>query len=125
VIEEPCLSAWWLQAAELVMTQAPVAEQVIVGEAAPFELAAMQQAYWIGRNESQVLGGVSARFYAEFDGAGVDPDRLERAVRMLIRRHGMLRARFTEDGRQQILPESGWPGITVHYLRDAPRGTPL
>ena len=35
------------------------------------------------------------------------------------RRHGMLRARFLDDGRQQILPESPWPGLTVHDLRDA------
>ena len=32
----------------------------------------------------------------------------------------MLRARFGGDGRQQILPESAWPGVTVHDHRDAP-----
>jgi yersiniabactin nonribosomal peptide synthetase len=120
LIEKPSLRAWWALAAEREAAQAPAPERIAVDDTAPFELAAMQQAYWVGRNESQILGGVSAHFYAEFDGSGVDPDRLERAVRALMRRHGMLRARFGDDGRQQILPESAWPGVTVHDLRDAP-----
>jgi len=120
LIEKPSLRAWWALAAERRAARAPVAEQVTVDDTAPFELAAMQQAYWVGRNESQILGGVSAHFYAEFDGSGVDPGRLERAFRALTWRHGMLRVRIGQDGRQQILPESAWPGVTVHDLRDAP-----
>lgn len=120
LIEKPSLRAWWALAQERMAAQAPAPERVTVDETAPFELQAMQQAYWVGRSESQMLGGVSAHFYAEFDGAGVDPARLEHAFRALTRRHGMLRARFTDDGRQQILPESPWPGVTVHDLRDAP-----
>jgi amino acid adenylation domain-containing protein len=120
LIGQPSLRAWWALATECGAAQAPGPGRVTVDESAPFELAAMQQAYWVGRNESQILGGVSAHFYAEFDGSGVDPARLERAFRALIRRHGMLRARFSPDGRQQILPESPWPGVIVHDLRDAP-----
>ena len=120
LVEKPSLRAWWALAAEHMAAQAPAAERVTVDDTAPFELTAMQQAYWLGRNESQILGGVSAHFYAEFDHSGVDPVRLERAVRALMRRHGMLRARFGDDGRQQILPESPWPGMIVHDLRDAP-----
>lgn len=120
LIEKPSLRSWWALAAERVAAQVPAPERVEVDETAPFELAAVQQAYWVGRGAGQILGGVSAHFYAEFDGSGVDPERLAAAVRALLRRHGMLRARFTEDGRQQILPESRWPGVTVHDLRDAP-----
>jgi dihydroaeruginoic acid synthetase len=119
LIEKPILSAWWALAAERMAAQGPAPERVTVDETAPFELQAMQQAYWVGRRESQMLGGVSAHFYAEFDGSGMDPGRLERAIRALTRRHGMLRARFGDDGRQQILPDSAWPGVTVHDMRDA------
>jgi yersiniabactin nonribosomal peptide synthetase len=122
LIEKPSLRAWWALAAEAVAAQAPALTRVTVDDTAPFELAAMQQAYWVGRSESQMLGGVSAHFYAEFDGSGVDSHRLEHAVQALMRRHGMLRARFGDEGRQQILAESAWPGMTVHDLRDAPPG---
>jgi amino acid adenylation domain-containing protein len=84
---------------------------------ATFPLAPMQQAYWIGRLDGQPLGGVSAHFYAEFDGGGVDPQRLETACRALFARHDMLRARFLPSGRQQVLRETPWRGLTVHDLR--------
>ncbi|MCZ7437580.1 amino acid adenylation domain-containing protein [Micromonospora sp. WMMC241] len=88
-----------------------------VDPTAPFALATMQHAYWVGRAGDQALGGVGAHFYNEFDGRHVDASRLERAVRALVRRHDMLRARFLDDGRQQITPDGGWPGLTVHDLR--------
>ena len=60
--------------------------------------------------------------YMEFDGSTVDPHRLEEAVRQVIARHEMLRARFLDDGRQQIAEQSPWQGLTVHDLTtfDAP-----
>ena len=45
------------------------------------------------------LGGAGCHFYAELDGNGINPGRLERAVRAVIARHAMLRARFLDDGR--------------------------
>ncbi|MEV5693231.1 amino acid adenylation domain-containing protein [Micromonospora globbae] len=98
----------------------PVEDDVEVDPDAPFPLATMQHAYWVGRAADQALGGVGAHFYNEFDGRHVDPSRLERAVRALIRRHDMLRARFLDDGRQQVTPDGAWPGLTVHDLRDLP-----
>ena len=68
----------------------------------------MQHAYWIGRSDSQDLGGVAAHLYVEFEGPDLDPDRLSRAVDDVVARHPMLRAQFLPDGRQQILPEPGW-----------------
>ncbi|WP_330456386.1 amino acid adenylation domain-containing protein [Streptomyces sp. NBC_00820] len=83
---------------------------------APFPLTAMQHAYWIGRRDDQVLGGVGCHAYFEFDGARLAPRRLEHAVHAVIARHGMLRARFLDDGTQQIMPTSPWRGLTVHDL---------
>src|ERR1700740_1845675 len=48
-------------------------------EEAPFPLATMQHAYWIGRSDEQELGGVAAHLYVEFDGRAIDPGRLKRA----------------------------------------------
>ncbi|MEW2219649.1 amino acid adenylation domain-containing protein [Streptomyces sp. NPDC006990] len=89
-------------------------------ETEPFPLATMQHAYWIGRQDGQPLGGVAAHFYVELDGHDVDPDRLGTALRALVRRHGMLRAVFDEDGRQYY----GAPGdpLTVHDLSDRDPG---
>ncbi|ROO59760.1 amino acid adenylation domain-containing protein [Micromonospora sp. Llam0] len=89
------------------------------GVAAPFELATMQYAYWIGRQDSQPFGGVAAHFYVEFDGHGVDPQALGRALAALAARHGMLRARFDDTGRQWITTTGG-PALTVHDLRTQP-----
>ncbi|WP_405009708.1 condensation domain-containing protein [Kitasatospora sp. NBC_01539] len=93
-----------------------------VDSAAAFDLTPVQRAYWIGRGDEMSLGGVGCHAYMEFDGSTVDPHRLEEAVRQVIARHEMLRARFLDDGRQQIAEQSPWQGLTVHDLTafDAP-----
>ncbi|MFI0976131.1 amino acid adenylation domain-containing protein [Streptomyces sp. NPDC021093] len=87
----------------------------------PFPLTPMQQAYWMGRHQGQVLGGAGCHDYFEVDCADIDPERLRIAIRGLIARQGMLRMRVLDDGRQQILETSPWPGLTVHDLRARPR----
>lgn len=88
---------------------------------APFPLAGMQHAYWIGRSDEQELGGVAAHLYAEFDGpaAGpaIDPDRLQRAASQLVATHPMLRTRFLPDGTQQTMPRPDRPVLTLVDLR--------
>ncbi|HSA52868.1 MAG TPA: amino acid adenylation domain-containing protein, partial [Yinghuangia sp.] len=94
-----------------------------------FPLATMQHAYWIGRSENQALGGVAAHLYIEFDhgteaAAGqpaaarpaIDPARLKAAARALVARHPMLRARVTDDGRQEILAAPPGPVLRVEDL---------
>ncbi|WP_028648006.1 non-ribosomal peptide synthetase [Nocardiopsis sp. CNT312] len=88
---------------------------------ASFPMATMQHAYWIGRGDEQPLGGVAAHFYTEFDGRGVDPDRLAGALESVVDRHPMLRARFDGDGHQRIAPSGQGTGLTVHDLRGASR----
>ncbi|MFC0623429.1 amino acid adenylation domain-containing protein [Kribbella deserti] len=113
----PTLAAWrsLLEATSPAQAAEP---STPVDEFEPFELALMQHAYWVGRAEGQQLGGVAAHFYDEFDGRDVDPRRLESAVRKVLNRHGMLRVQVLDDGRQRILPESPWPGLRVHDLRE-------
>ncbi|HEY2236302.1 MAG TPA: condensation domain-containing protein, partial [Candidatus Angelobacter sp.] len=71
---------------------------------AEFPLAAIQQAYWIGRRQGFELGGTSAHIYLEFDAREVDVARLEQAIQTLVCRHDMLRAVIGPDGLQKILP---------------------
>ncbi len=85
--------------------------------AAPFPLATMQHAYWIGRSDEQELGGVAAHLYVEFDGGRIDPARLERAVADLVAMHPMLRTRFLPDGTQQTMTAPGQPVFDVVDLR--------
>jgi mycobactin phenyloxazoline synthetase len=87
-------------------------------ENAPFPLAGMQHAYWIGRSDEQELGGVAAHLYVEFDGGAIDPVRLERAVGELVTTHPMLRTRFLPDGTQQAMDAPGVPVFSVVDLRD-------
>ncbi|MFJ8313369.1 MULTISPECIES: amino acid adenylation domain-containing protein [unclassified Streptomyces] len=123
LMAEPSLAAWrrlveGRSASGEAVTAVHMDEGGRVDASEPFGLALMQHAYWVGRSEGQQLGGVAAHFYHEFDGHGVDPGRLEAAVRAVLARHGMLRVSILDDGRQRILPESPWPGLRVHDLRD-------
>ncbi|MFG1794467.1 amino acid adenylation domain-containing protein [Nocardia sp. NPDC049149] len=91
-------------------------------DSAPFPLAAMQHAYWIGRSDEQELGGVAAHLYVEFDGGQVDPVRLERAVADLVAAHPMLRTRFLPDGTQQTMTAPGRSAFAVVDLRGQTAG---
>ncbi|SJZ79296.1 amino acid adenylation domain-containing protein [Marinactinospora thermotolerans DSM 45154] len=115
---EPTVRAW-TELLETAPAPAPATTRT-PAEDEPFELATMQHAYWIGRQDEQPLGGVAAHFYTEFDGHGVEPARLTAAVAAVVERHPMLRARFLDDGRQRIVPPGGPVPVTVHDLRDLP-----
>ncbi|WP_280828028.1 amino acid adenylation domain-containing protein [Mycobacterium sp. OTB74] len=86
----------------------------------PFPLAPMQHAMWVGREADQQLGGVAGHLYVEFDGHGIDPQRLTAAATALAVRHPMLRVEFLPDGTQQIIPATNAFPVTVIDLRDVP-----
>ncbi|WP_378730176.1 amino acid adenylation domain-containing protein [Nocardia brasiliensis] len=117
LIETPTVAAWWQLVRESRTNGTPSTAPAVL-DTEPFELAPMQQAYWIGSAGGSALGDVNAHYYAELDGHGVLADRLEQAMRLLVRRHPMLRAVFLDDGRQRVLPDSPWPGVIVHDLRE-------
>jgi mycobactin phenyloxazoline synthetase len=117
---QPTVAAWAAVLAESVASQkpavpVPVPVPVASSDFVEFPLATMQHAYWLGRRQDQRLGGVAAHLYVEFDGAGIDVDRMRRATRRLVRRHEMLRAQFLDSGNQRILPE---PLVPVFHAID-------
>ncbi|WP_017558608.1 non-ribosomal peptide synthetase [Nocardiopsis baichengensis] len=85
---------------------------------AEFPLTDQQQAYAVGRTGGIAAGGVSAHVYREFDGSGVDLDRLADAWRRVVRRHDMLRAVIDPERMcQRVLPEVPDYRIEVADLR--------
>jgi amino acid adenylation domain-containing protein len=86
----------------------------------PFALTDVQHAYWIGRSGKFDLGGVSCHVYPEVEIAGLDIEKLEHAVNLLVKRHEMLRAVILPDGRQKILPAVPPYKIEVQDLRKKP-----
>ncbi|MEV8018134.1 amino acid adenylation domain-containing protein [Streptomyces sp. NPDC086554] len=104
-------------------TAPPPTSQVLAhdtdGRFEPFALTDLQQAYLLGRGEFFALGSVPAAFYAEIDAESVDVERLEAAWNAVVARHDMLRAVFTEDGRQQVIAEAPAYRFARNDLRGA------
>lgn len=102
----PTVASWIdLVAEHSSADEAAAADASVVDDLDPdtaFPLAPIQHAMWLGRNGEQELGGVAAHLYVEFDGAGVDPDRLRAAAVKLAARHPMLRVEILPDGTQRI-----------------------
>ena len=80
-----------------------VAEDTVCEDEDEFDLTDVQQAYYIGRNEEMILGGVSTHCYFEIESMNVDVEKLEKAWNYLIKIHPMLRAVITKNGKQKIL----------------------
>jgi epothilone synthetase B len=71
----------------------------------PFPLNDIQQAYWVGRTGGVELGNITTHAYMEFDGTGIDTERLTLALQKLIARQHMLRVIILSTGEQQILDD--------------------
>ena len=84
----------------------------------PFDLTDVQYAYWIGRGREQQLGGVGCHGYVEIEAGAVDASRLEASWNAVLRAHPMLRACYTRDGQQRVLPEPPDASVVVHDLTD-------
>ncbi|MGF6093875.1 amino acid adenylation domain-containing protein [Pseudomonas sp. 18175] len=90
---------------------------------APFPLTDVQQAYWIGRDESFELGGVTTHLYAEIEVDDVPFQSLESAWQQVVTRHDMLRAVIDEHGMQRVLEEVPPYAIAFTDLRQASSGS--
>ncbi|RZQ52352.1 non-ribosomal peptide synthetase, partial [Pseudoalteromonas phenolica] len=106
LIENPTLSNWLSSLTDNMQpeTEHYQLEQLTLDR--PFELTDVQYAYWIGRQSQQQLGGVGCHAYLEINMADVVPEQLEAAWHQLCYSHPMLRAKFTDDGKQVI--DSAW-----------------
>ncbi len=122
----PTAAAWSALLRGSAATERPAPQEPVLpaAEGERFPLATMQHAYWIGRQDGQPLGGVSAHFYTEFDGHGVDPERLASALRAVVERHPMLRVRFDDDGHQRVLPAAAVLAASAAPVASVPSAEP-
>ncbi|WP_416567083.1 amino acid adenylation domain-containing protein [Nocardia testacea] len=122
LVATPTFGAWRkLLEGDVSERLGAAAEPAVSDLSEPFPLAVMQHAFWIGRSRAQQLGDVAAHFYSEFDhDTGLEPDRLERAMRALIARHPMLRVVIDTGGMQRVTEHGSWSGLVVHDLRELP-----
>lgn len=123
---DPRIAAWQ----ELVGDRDGPAPAEVTAEdpadaAAPFPLAPMQHAMWVGRDDDVALGGVAGHLYVEFHTAAgapsLDPERLADAAAALAVRHPMLRVAFSPDGTQHIRADATVP-VAVQDLRGLDAG---
>lgn len=104
LMENPTLEAWWdMIQKKTKKDDVAEYEKRTLKTNEPFPLTDVQYAYRIGREDDQNLGGVGCHAYLEFDGENVDIVKLENAWNILQYHHPMLRARFLEDGTQEIM----------------------
>ena len=69
------------------------------------ELTSMQAACWFGRiTESDLLGGVAAHLYVEFDTQTIDLEKLEMALQRVYLEHPILRMSLDVEGIPHISP---------------------
>jgi amino acid adenylation domain-containing protein len=64
----------------------------------PFELSAMQQAYWIGQQPSVALGNVAAHIRVDFSVQHHQIDELTQRLSQLVARHSALRIEISAEG---------------------------
>lgn len=118
LIESPSKEKWFslVDTAKIKEVNQVKKDSKKIGEA--FPLTDVQYSYFIGREDDQTLGGIGCHAYLEIDGEGINPDRLNKAWNMLQYRHPMLRARFIEDGHQEILEEPYSESIEIFNLSE-------
>lgn len=75
----------------------------------------VQMAYYVGRNASFEMGGVTAHAYYEIE-SNLNTSKFEQALNKVISYQPMLRCVITENGEQKILPDDRYYSIPIDDL---------
>jgi amino acid adenylation domain-containing protein len=86
-----------------------------------FPLTDVQMAYFTGRKDDFVLGGVSPHIYMELS-THINIEKFNESLNKLIEIHPMLRTIFLESGKQQILENIPKYKIDIKDISDYSKG---
>ncbi len=117
VMEKPTLENWW-KLIEEGKGKRKIRKRNRLSSKKQFPLTDVQYAYKVGRDDDQELGGIGCHAYQEFDGGGVIPEKLEQAWNLLQYHHPMLRAKFLENGLQEVMNKPYKEKIDIYDLRE-------
>lgn len=116
LMEKPCFAEWEIAIKNArKLNNSNNSNKKVIGNK-QFELTDTQYAYFVGGHDNQIQEEVGCHAYIEIDGEEIDCKRLNDAWNKLQYRHPMLRARFTEDGKQEILDKPFSEEIEVFDL---------
>ncbi len=132
LMEKPTLEAWEIfwegnkkGKTDISSVTPALLTELNTDDSQPFDLTAVQHAYWIGRRDDQILGGVGCHAYLELTGPYIETVTLQQAWTTLVARHPMLRAQFDEDGSQRCMSRQEIDGdisvsstFSCHDLRE-------
>lgn len=121
LIEQPTFNNW----AEIIEAIEDAGQDAVIPKkreaknsgTEEFSLTDVQYAYWAGRQNDQDLGGIGCHAYFEFDGNIEDEERLKAAWEKVQKAQPMLRAKFTEAGKQVVLDEQHLQQAVIHDFR--------
>lgn len=113
-MENPTLENWSALLYENRPTVSKEMKKPNVNLKKPFNLTDVQYAYWVGRKETETLGGVGCHGYVEIDTQHLNLEKLNKAWLKIFEIHPMLKAKFTDSGQQQVLDEPFHKEVIVH-----------
>ena len=87
----------------IAVLSGPIGPAPVEPDPVGLPLTPLQRSYLFGRGDLFEMGNVANHVYREMEGTW-DLDRLEAALRSVVRRHPVLRHTFTADGRQVERP---------------------
>lgn len=117
MISDPYVKHWWDNADINVKRKSVPPLETSNNSPKQFPLTDVQYAYWVGRKEGQVLGGNACHAYFEFDPDTVNLERLQEAWEELQARHPMLRAKFNNNGTQEIMEKPYSAKLQIYDFR--------
>lgn len=118
LIEHPTLNHWieTIKCIKIKKSNRDSKKENIKIDNGEFELTDVQRAYLIGREDDQELGGIGCHAYFEFSGKNIDTDRLNDSWYKVQMRHPMLRAVFTNGGKQWFMSRPYKENIEITNL---------